>query len=173
MQGFGAAGVSALQLNRSGGIRMKLKALLLACAVAGASASFAFADDGHGNHGKHHEHGTTSTSTTTVAATTTTTTTTTASDCQRVSLRGTLASVSASSFTLTVTRASDAAQALVGKVATVAVDTNTRVRWSGTGTLTGPNVGDSARVKANSCGTAGTLTAKSVRAEGPNAGDED
>jgi hypothetical protein len=171
MQGFGAAGVSALQLNRSGGIRMKLKALLLACAVAGASASFAFADDGHGNHGKHHEHGTTSTSTTTVAATTTMTTT--ASDCQRVSLRGTLASVSTSSFTLTVTRASDAAQALVGKVATVAVDTNTRVRWSGTGTLTGPNVGDSARVKANSCGTAGTLTAKSVRAEGPNAGDED
>ena len=77
--------------------------------------------------------------------------------------------MTASSFTLTVTRASDAAQALVGHTATVAVDSSTRVRWSGTGTLTGPNVGDDAKVKALSCGTAGTLTAKSVRAEGPNA----
>jgi hypothetical protein len=142
---------------------MKLKALLLACAVAGASASFAFADDGHG---KHHEHGTTST---TVA----TTTTNAASDCQRVSLHGTLASVSASSFTLTVTKANDAAKALVGHVATIAVDSATRAEWSGTGTLTGPNVGDSAKVKALSCGTAGTLTAKSVRAQGPHANDDD
>src|SRR5882762_1501380 len=138
---------------------MKLKALLLACAVAGAGASFAFADDGgHGKHGKHGKNASTAT-TTTMA-----TTTTTPSNCQRVNLRGTIATISATSLTLTVTRANDAGQAFVGKTATVGVDPNTRVQWSGTGTLTGPNVGDSAKVKASSCGTAGTLIAKSVRA---------
>jgi len=140
---------------------MKLKALLLACAVAGAGASFAFADDGgHGKHGKHGKNASTAT------------TTTTPSNCQRVNLRGTIATISATSLTLTVTRANDAGQAFVGKTATVGVDPNTRVQWSGTGTLTGPNVGDSAKVKASSCGTAGTLIAKSVRAQGPNAHGE-
>jgi len=160
---------------------MKLKALLLACAVAGAGASFAFADDGgHGKHGKDGKNASTATTTTmattTTAATTTTTTTatttTTPSNCQRVNLRGTIATISATSLTLTVTRANDAGQAFVGKTATVGVDPNTRVQWSGTGTLTGPNVGDSAKVKASSCGTAGTLIAKSVRAQGPNAHGE-
>ena len=147
---------------------MKLKALLLACAVAGAGASFAFADDGHGRHGKHDK----TSSTATTATTATTAATTTTSDCQRVNLRGTIATISATSLTLNVTRANDAGQAFVGKTATVGVDPNTRVQWSGTGTLTGPNVGDSAKVKASSCGTAGTLTARSVRAEGPNAHGE-
>ena len=58
---------------------------------------------------------------------------------------------------------------------TVAVDTNTRAEWEGQGTLTGPNVGDQARVKAFSCpgSTAGTttLTAKTVRAHGAEQGE--
>jgi hypothetical protein len=155
---------------------MKLKALLLACAVAGAGASFALADDGHG---KHHEHGatttgTTATTTTGTTTTTTTTTTSTPANCARVELAGTLASVSAKSFTLTVKRVEDdndddtaATSSLVGQTVTIAVDANTRVRWQGTGTLTGPNVGDGARVDALSCGTPATLTAQRVKAEGP------
>jgi hypothetical protein len=155
---------------------MKLKALLLALAVAGAGSSFALADDGHGGggHGGDQHRSSSTTTSTTSAMTTTTmttmTTTTTPANCQRVELRGTLASVSATSFTLTVQRADEADQALVGQTVTVAVDANTRVEWQGQGTLTGPNVGDQARVKAFSCpgSTAGTttLTAKSVRANG-------
>jgi hypothetical protein len=144
---------------------MKLKALLLACAVAGAGASFALADDGHG---KHHESSTTGSTSTSTTGTTTTTPT---PDCQRVELRGKLASVSATSFTLDVTKANDAGKALVGHTSTIAVVATTRVEWSGTGTLTGPNAGDNAKVKACSTGT--TLTAKSVRASGPNAGEND
>ena len=145
---------------------MKLKALLLACAVAGAGASFALADDGHG---KHHESSTTGSTSTSTTGTTTTTTT---PECQRVELRGKLASVSATSFTLDVTKANDAGQALVGHTSTVAVVATTRVEWSGTGTLTGPNVGDEARVKA--CITGGTLTARSVSSHAPRAaGHED
>jgi hypothetical protein len=157
---------------------MKLKALLLACAVAGVFASFALADDGH--HGKHHEHGTTTTATTTGSTTTnvTTTTTTTSANCTRVELRGTLASVSPTSFTLTVTKAEDdnddngagSATPAVGSTVTIAVDANTRVQWQGTGTLTGPNVGDSAQVKALSCGSPVTFTAQRVNANGPRAG---
>jgi hypothetical protein len=153
---------------------MKLKALLLACAVAGAFASFALADDGH--HGKHHEHGTTTSATTT--GTTTNVTTTNPANCTRVELRGTLASVSPTSFTLTVTKAegdnddngSGSATPAVGSTVTIAVDANTRVQWQGSGTLTGPNVGDSARVKARSCGSPATLTAQRVKANGPRAG---
>jgi hypothetical protein len=147
---------------------MKLKALLLACAVAGAGASFALADDGHGK--QHHDSSTTS-STSTGTNATTTTTTTTNSDCQRVELRGKLASVSATSFTIDVTKGNDAAQALVGHTATVGVVATTRVEWSGTGTLTGPNVGDEARVRA--CATGSTLTAKSVSSRGPRAAGHD
>jgi len=99
------------------------------------------------------------------------TTTTTPSNCQRVSLRGTIATISATSLTLNVTRANDAGQSFVGHTATIAVAPTTRVSWSGTGTLTGPNAGDNAKVKACSTGT--TLTAKSVRASGPNAGEND
>jgi hypothetical protein len=156
---------------------MKLKALLLACAVAGAGASFALADDGHG---KHHEHGATTTGTTATGTTATTTTgmTTTSApaNCARVELAGTLASVSAKSFTLTVKKAEDdndddtaATSSLVGQTVTIAVDASTRVQWQGTGTLTGPNVGDRARVNAFSCGTPATLTARRVKADGPRA----
>jgi hypothetical protein len=150
---------------------MKLKALLLALAVAGAGSSFALADGGHGGgHDGGGDHRSSTTTTTSSTTTTTMTTTTTPSNCQRVELRGTLASVSATSFTLTVQRANDAGQSLVGQTATIAVDASTRVEWEGQGTLTGPNVGDQARVTAFSCPgtTAGavTLTAKSVRANG-------
>jgi len=152
---------------------MKLKALLLALAVAGAGSSFALAEDGHGGgHGGDQHRSSTTTSTTTSAAgvTTTTSTTTTPSNCSRLQLRGTLASVSASSFTLAVSGANDAGQSLVGQTVAIGVDANTSVEWEGIGTLIGPNVGDQARVKALSCpgatGTTTTLTARSVRAHG-------
>ena len=48
---------------------------------------------------------------------------------------------------------------------TVAVTADTRVSWSGRGTLTGPNVGDSVKVNGKLCGTA--LTASKVQARGP------
>ena len=160
---------------------MKLKALLLACAVAGFTASFALADDGghDGHHGKHHEHhGTTTTMTT---STTTATTTTTPAGCTRVELSGTFASVSASSFTFMVTKAetgddednddndddnAPASPNLVGQTLTIAVDANTEVSFKATGTLTGPNVGDSAKVEANMCGSPATFMALSVKAKG-------
>lgn len=153
---------------------MKLKALLLACAVAGFTASFALADDGggHGRHGKHHEH---------AAATTT------PAGCVQMELQGTFASVSANSFTLKVTKQevgededndnddddnnapNPAVANLVGQTVTIAVDANTRVSFKTTGMLTGPNVGDTARVNVLSCGTPATLTAQSVKARGANA----
>jgi hypothetical protein len=157
---------------------MKLKALLLACALAGFTASFALADDGgHDGHGKRHEHATTTM--------TTTNATTTPAGCARVELQGTFASVSASSFTLKVTKqnvdeddndnddddnnaANPAVANMVGQTVTIAVDANTRVSFKTTGMLTGPNVGDSARVDALSCGTPATLTAQSVKARGAN-----
>ena len=64
---------------------MKLKALFLALAVAGAGASFALADDSGG-------------STTTGTTASTAASTTTSDGCRRFHLSGTLASVSASSF---------------------------------------------------------------------------
>jgi hypothetical protein len=152
---------------------MKLKALLLACAVAGFTASFALADDG-GHHGKHHEHATT---TAAVAATTA------AANCADVELRGTLASVSSSSFTLTVAKQetgededddddddNNAAAAptvpnMVGQTVTIAVGPDTRVSFTAVGTLTGPNVGDTAKVKATACGSPLVLTATSVKAK--------
>ncbi len=160
---------------------MRLKALLLALAVAGAGSSFALAEDGHGGgHDGGHHKSTTTTATTTSsssATTTTTTATTTQSNCRRIQLRGTLASVSPSSFTLTVQRAGDDGRSLVGQTVTIAVDANTRVEWEGQGTLIGPNVGDRARVKARSCpgASAGapTLTAWSVRAAGAEHGGHD
>jgi hypothetical protein len=121
-------------------VPMKLKALLLALAVAGAGASYALADDGH------HDGGTTSTS----AESTTTNSTT--HDCKRFNLKGTLASSSGSSFLINVLKANDGASSLVGTTVTVAVTPDTRVSWSGRGTLNGPNVGDSAHVNGKQCG---------------------
>jgi hypothetical protein len=129
---------------------MKLKALFLALAVAGAGASFALADDSTG--------GSTTTGTTTTSSTTT-------SDCRRFHLHGTLASVSASSFSVNVTKGSDAAKAAAGTAVTIGVDADTRVSWSGRGTLTGPNPGDSVKVNGKQCGS--TLTATKVQARGP------
>ena len=147
---------------------MKLKALFLALAVAGAGSSYALAEDGHGHHGYHH--GQSTTTSTSSGTTTSATTTTTPADCRRLQLRGTLGTVSAGSFTLVVQRANDEGQSLVGQTVTIGVDAHTRVEWEGEGTLTGPNPGDQARVKALSCpgATAGTstLTARSVRAHG-------
>jgi hypothetical protein len=131
---------------------MKLKALFLALAVAGAGASFALADDSTPG-------GTTGTTATT------STKTSTNGDCRRFHLSGTLASVSASSFSVDVKQGSHAAKASVGSPVTVAVDADTRVSWSGRGTLTGPNPGDSVKVNGKACGT--TLTAGKVQARGP------
>ena len=165
---------------------MKLKALLLALAVAGVSSSFALAEDGHGgghgggHDGDQHRSSTTTTATTTATSPSTTTTVTspaTPSNCRRLELRGTLASVSPTAFTLVVRRTSDAGRLLVGQTVAIGVDAKTRVEWEGTGTLIGPNVGDQARVKALSCPgtTAGssTLTAMSVRAHGAEHDDHD
>jgi len=135
---------------------MKLKALFLALAVAGAGASFALADDGHNKASD-----TTSTSTTTTSET---------PKCPRAELRGTLTSVSATSFTMTVTKANHGENALVGQTATVAVDAKTRVSWDGVGTFTGPNTNDDVTVHARQCGDAtGTITAQSVKAHTPHA----
>ena len=141
---------------------MKLKALLLAFAVAGLGASFGLTDTGRSDTGT-----TTGATTTTVATTTTSaTTTTTSSDgCRRFELQGTLASVSASSFSVTVTKGNKEAKGIAGTTATIAVTADTRVSWSGRGTLTGPNQGDSVRVNGKQCGT--TLTASKVDARGP------
>jgi hypothetical protein len=130
---------------------MKLKALFLALAVAGAGASFALADDGHTKGSE--------------TASTATTTTSEGPKCPRFELRGTLATVSAGSFTIAVTHANDNAKSLVGQTPTVAVDAKTRVSWDGVGTLTGPNAGDNLVVHARQCGGAtGAITAQSVKA---------
>jgi hypothetical protein len=130
---------------------MKLKALLLALAVAGAGASFALAEDNPGG------------STTTGA---TTTTSTTGSDgCRRFELHGTLASVSASSFSVNVTKGSKAVKAAAGTPVTIGFDAKTRVSWSGRGTLTGPNAGDSVHVNGKKCGD--VLTASKAQFRGP------
>jgi hypothetical protein len=131
---------------------MKLKALLLALAVAGAGASFAFADDNPGG------------STTTTGATTTTTTG--SGGCRRFELHGTLASLSASSFSVTVKRGNKALGAAAGSAVTVGVDASTRVSWSGRGALTGPNAGDSVHVNGKRCGDA--LTASKAQFRGPS-----
>lgn len=133
---------------------MKLKALFLALAVAGVGASFGLTDTGRSDTG---------TTTTTVASPTTTSSTN--GDCRRFELHGTLASVSASSFSVNVTEGNDAAKSAVGTAVTIAVSADTRVSWSGSGTLTGPNMGDSVKVHGKQCGT--TLTASKVQARGP------
>jgi hypothetical protein len=136
---------------------MKFKALLLALAVAGLGASFGLTATGRSDTG-----------TTTTGDTTTTseTTTTTAGDgCRKFELKGTLASVAASSFTVNVTKGNKAAKGVAGTTVTVAVSADTKVSWSGRGTLTGPNVADTVSVNGKQCGT--TLTASKVQARGP------
>ena len=144
---------------------MKLKALFLALAVAGAGASFALAE---GNPGST----TTGSSTTTGATTTgsaTTGSTTTASTptngCRRFELHGTLVSVAATSFSVTVIKAGKAASGAAGTPVTIGFDADTRVSWSGRGTLSGPNAGDSLHVNGKKCGDA--YTASKVQARGP------
>ena len=140
---------------------MKFKALLLALAVAGVGASFGLTDTGRSDTGT-----TTGATSTTLVTTTNAATTTTSSDgCRRFELKGTLASVSATSFSVNVTKGNKAAQGVVGTAVTVAVGADTRVSWSGRGTLTGPNQGDSVKVNGKQCGT--TLTASKVSARGP------
>jgi hypothetical protein len=134
---------------------MKFKALLLALAVAGLGASFGLTAPGRSDTG-----------TTTTGDTTTTSETTTASDgCRKFELKGTLASVAASSFTVNVTKGNKAAKGVAGTTVTVAVSADTKVSWSGRGTLTGPNVADTVSVNGKQCGT--TLTASKVQARGP------
>lgn len=138
---------------------MKFKALLLALAVAGVGASFGLTDTGRSDTG---------TSTTSTGDTTTTvaTTTTTSSDgCKKFELKGTLASVAASSLSVNVTKGNKTAKGLAGTTVTVAVVAETKVSWSGRGTLTGPNVADTVSVNGKQCGT--TLTASKVEARGP------
>ena len=156
---------------------MKLKALLLAFAVAGLGASFGLTDIGRSDTGT--TTGATTTGATTTSETTTTSQTTTTSEtttttpndgCKRFELKGTLASVSATSFTVTVTKGNHEAKSLAGTTATVAVSADTRVSWSGRGTLTGPNQGDSVSVNGKQCGT--TLTASKVQARGPKKSED-
>ena len=144
---------------------MKLKALLLAFAVAGLGASFGLTDTGRSDTGT-----TTGATTTTVATTTTsaTTTTTSSNGCRRFELQGTLASVSATSFSVNVTKGNKEAKGIAGTTAIIAVTADTRASWSGRGTLTGPNQGDSVRVNGKQCGA--TLTASKVDARGPKPG---
>jgi hypothetical protein len=138
---------------------MKFKALFLALAVAGVGASFGLTDTGRS------DTGTTTGATTTGATTTDSTTTTTSSDgCRKFELKGTFASVSSSSFSVNVTKGNKTAQGAVGTAVTVAVAADTKVSWSGRGTLTGPNAGDSVQVNGKQCGT--TLTASKVEARG-------
>jgi hypothetical protein len=132
---------------------MKLKALLLALAVAGLGASFGLTDTGRSDTG-------TSTGTTTTTGSTTTTTTSTG-DCKRFWLAGTLASVSATSFTVDPVRARHSKSTATGPV-TVALAPRTQVFWWGRGTLAGPSVGDLVRVHGKQCGD--TLTATLVQA---------
>ena len=135
---------------------MKFKALLLALAVAGVGASFGLTDTGRSDTGT-----TTGDTTTTVA----TTTTTSSDGCKKFELKGTFASVAASSFSVNVTKGNKAAKSVAGTAVTVAVAAETKVSWSGRGTLTGPNTGDSVSVNGKQCGT--TLTASKVEARGP------
>ncbi len=147
---------------------MKLKALFLALAVAGAGASYALADGGH-----HDSGGTTSTSA--ESTTTSTTSTTTTQDCPRFQLRGTLVSTSATSFSIKVLKANHAAASAIGDTVTVAFTPDTRVSWSGRGTMSGPNTGDYAWVGGKQCGgDAGALTARNAlfTAPRPQAGDQ-
>jgi hypothetical protein len=139
---------------------MKLKALLLAFAVAGVGASFGLTATGRSDTG-------TGTSTTPTGATTTApaTTTTSSDGCKKFELKGTLASVSATSFSVNVTKGNKAAKGVAGTTVTVAVAADTRVSWSSRGILTGPNTGDSVSVNGKECGT--TLTASKVAARGP------
>jgi hypothetical protein len=139
---------------------MKFKALLLALTLAGLGASFGLTDTGRSDTG-------TGTSTTGDTTTTAATTTTTSSDgCKKFELKGTLASVSASSFTVNVTKGNKATKGVTGTTVTLAVAPETKVSWSGHGTLTGPNVADTVSVNGKQCGT--TLTASKVEARGPS-----
>jgi hypothetical protein len=151
---------------------MKLKALLLALAVAGLAASFGLTATGRSDTGT--STGTT-TGTTTTATESTTTTTTSTGDCTRFWLAGTIASVSASSFTVDPVQARHSKTTATGPV-TVAVSPRTQVLWWGRGTLAGPSVGDLVRVHGKQCGD--TLTASLVQASpakhdaGPQRGDK-
>ena len=153
---------------------MKVKAILLAFVIAGFTASAAVADHGghDGHHGRHHDSEHAKAANPAVPA-----------GCTRVELQGTLASMSASSFTLMVTKAdvgededndngdddddnnnnTPATPNLVGQTLTIAVDANAKVSFKTVGTLTGPAVGDTAKVDANMCGTPATFTAVSVK----------
>ena len=142
---------------------MKLKALFLALAVAGVGASFGLTDTGRSETGT--TTGATTTTTSSTTTTTTTTTTTSSDGCRRFELRGTLAAVTASSFTVNVTKGNKAVKSVTGTTLTVAVTAETRVSWSGRGTLTGPNAGDMVQAQGKACGT--TLTASKVEARGP------
>jgi hypothetical protein len=148
---------------------MKLKALTLALFVAGAAASLALADDGRKPRPA-------ADTVTTVATTTGETTTTSGKheehhrgDCTRLLVGGTVTSLSETSLTVDVTKASD--KSLVGKPATFTVGPKTRVSWSGRGTLAGPAQGDTAGVFQVTCGTADPVVAmvafRPARAEHP------
>jgi hypothetical protein len=145
------------------GVRtMKLKALLLALLVAGLGSSFALADDGHGEKGSSTGTGTNATTTRSEEPKGDK-----GGDCRKLELKGTLASVAGATFTINVTKANEGGSALQGKPATLTVDAKTRVKWEGTGSLTGPNAGDRLSVVATQCKATPTLlTAVKVDARG-------
>jgi len=149
---------------------MKVKVILLACIIAGFTATAALADHGghDGHRGRHHDNEHAKAANPAVPA-----------GCTRVELRGTLASISTSSFTLMVTKAdvgedednddddddnnAPATPNLVGQTLTIAIDANADVSFKTMGTLAGPAVGDTAKVEANMCGTPATFTAVHVK----------
>jgi hypothetical protein len=126
-------------------LHMKLKALLAALAVAGLTASFGITGAGFGSDG-------------TTGSTTGQTTTTSEEHCHGVEVSGTIASISATSLTVTVKHANRGGAAL-GSTATFTVGPKTRVFWHGVGTLTGPNQGDQVAVVAKGSCTSSSTTA--------------
>jgi hypothetical protein len=120
---------------------MKLKILALALFAAGACASLALAEGGTPPVG----------STSSNVATTNGDGDHGHSDCTRLVVGGTVASVAGNTVTVNVLRSND--PSAVGKPATFTVGPRTHVSWEGVGTLAGPGQGDRVVVFQWTCGS--------------------
>jgi hypothetical protein len=124
---------------------MKLKILALALFAAGACASLAFAEGGTPPVGS------TSSTTSSDATTTNREGDHGHSDCTRLVVGGTVASLSGTTVTVNVLRSND--PTAVGKPATFTVGPRTHVSWEGVGSLAGPSQGDRVGVFQWTCGS--------------------